>query len=396
MPELKLGTRIALNIKYLHISGQQSLSKMNNQSDTVQFRPMSWPELQQKAEGNWLAIFEDLAPEKLSAAVAAYPMHVQCPVHGGADGYRLFDHANKTGRGICNTCGPQKSGFATLAWAKGIPFEDACRSVAQWVRGELVRPARPARQAPVPVPRMDPALAYKKLCFVWRATTALPGTAAEKYLINRGIWADNLPRTLRAHPGLLYYDPKTKTSTGPFPCLVAPITDANGMLVSIHRIYLTPDGMKADVPDPKKMMSACSDIRGASIKLFEPEETLGLSEGIETGLAAYAVSRMPVWPCVTAVLMELVELPVKVKHVVIWADLDRSRRGIEAANILADRMEKLGKTVEVYTPQGAIPADAKGVDWLDVMLTKGLSGFPAKWRRWRPTDTPNASGLMPY
>jgi len=80
----------------------------------------------------------------------------------------------------------------------------------------------------------------------------------------------------------------------------------------------------------------------------------------------------------------MVDIPPSVKHVVIWADLDASERGIQAADKLADRLEAQGKTVEICVPVGPIPEGAKGVDWLDVMLTKGLHGFPAKWRRWRP------------
>jgi hypothetical protein len=181
---------------------------------------------------------------------------------------------------------------------------------------------------------------------------------------------------------------KTKSSLGIFPCLLAPIKDVDGNLISLHRIYVTPDGLKADVPDPKKMMAPCADIRGCAIPLFEPGEVLGVAEGIETALAVHAIARIPVWSCITAGLMEVVNLPDIVKRVVIWTDLDVSERGIIAAEALADRVERMGKIAEICLPQGPIPANSKGVDWLDVMLNRGLNGFPAKWRRWRPVAAP--------
>jgi hypothetical protein len=34
-------------------------------------------------------------------------------------------------------------------------------------------------------------------------------------------------------------------------------------------------------------------------------------------------------------------------------------------------------------PEGPIPEGKKGVDWLDVLTTKGIPGFPEKWRIWK-------------
>ncbi len=360
---------------------------MTNQTDEKgSYRRLSWPELREATKGKWGYIFEELAPE-LAEAVANAPDHVPCPVHGGADGYRLFDHFNDTGRGICNTCGPQKSGFETLAWVKGYTFKDAVRDVATWLRKETTEPPRTPRKAFVPRPKVEPSVAYSRIRAVWKASLALTGQAAERYLVKRGIWKQNLPTTLRAHPGLTYVHGKEKVNYGKFPCLLAPIKDKNGTIVSIHRIFLSEDGEKAPVPDAKKMMSPHSEIRGAAIKLFQAGEVLGVAEGVETALAVHAISRMPMWSCVSAVLMELVDIPDSVKHVVIWADLDVSQRGLQAAEALADRLEKEGKTVEICIPQGGIPEGAKGVDWLDVMNTQGVNGFPAKWRKWRPGMT---------
>jgi hypothetical protein len=169
-----------------------------------------------------------------------------------------------------------------------------------------------------------------------------------------------------------------------FPCLLAPIRNSDGKIVSVHRIFLTPQGEKAPVPDAKKMMAMCDNIVGSAIRLFEPGEVLGVAEGIETALAAHAISRMPVWSCVSAPLLESVEIPDIVKTVVIWADLDVSGRGAQAADTLANKLEKQGKRVEICMPVQRIPEGSKGLDWLDVLMIYGINGFPPKWRRWRP------------
>jgi hypothetical protein len=357
-----------------------------NQSTTNQKQYKPFAELRMDAAGKWPYIFEDLAPE-LAEAMSKAPHHVSCPCHGGADGFRLFRDYAETGGGICNSCGAQPGGFGMLAWIRGYDIKDAIRDVARWLEGDSGVPA-PERRKPIapPAPTVDFAQAYDRIRKVWTSSKDLLGSPAERYLAARGIWKENMPKTLRVHDSLTYIHGKEKKNYGKFPCLLAPIKDKDGRIVSIHRIFLTPEGAKAPVPDAKKMMSRCGELRGAAIKLFQAGETLGLAEGIETALAAHAISRMPVWSCVSAVLLEQVHIPDSVKHVVIWADLDVSNRGLQAAEKLAERLVAEGKTVEICLPACSIPEGSKGVDWLDVLLTQGINGFPAKWRRWRPTE----------
>jgi putative DNA primase/helicase len=351
-------------------------------------RQVTLADLKARAAGKWAYILEDLAPE-LGDAYAADGFHVACPVHGGYNGFRLFKDFPATGGTVCNTCGPHPDGFGTLAWLlegkhKSGAFKEAVRQVAQWLDGEQTNLVLKERKPLEFKPLIDPAKAFARIAEVWKASKPVHGSVAEKYLLSRGIFAENIPKTLRFHPGLKYWDARAKKDLGTFPCLLAPIKDKENRMISIHRIFLTPEGLKAPVPDPKKMMAMCGEMRGTAIKLFSPTDTLGLAEGIETALAAYAISRMPVWSCVTAPLLEQVDIPDSVKYVVVWADKDRSERGADAAETLADRLEKLGKKVEICTPVQAIPDDQKGIDWLDVLMTHGIPGFPAKWRKWRP------------
>lgn len=353
------------------------------------------PEIKAEAAGNWPYIFADLAPE-LGPAMEANGEHVACPVHGGRDGFRLFEDYAHTGGGVCNTCHKKgdtpANGFAMLVWVKsrsqaGYDFRDALREVASWLRGEAVNPTIAHRPPPPPpTPKFNPEKARASIEWIRSRARDLKGTPAELYLRKRGIWPENQPRSLAFHPSLRYYHgkpPNTKL-LGEWPAMVAKVTNAQDEVLAIHRTFITAEGDKAPVPDAKKLTSAVSALGGSAIRLFQHSDVLGVGEGIETMLAVRAISRMPVWSAVSAPLLELLEIPDEVRHVVIWGDLDVSGRGVEAARTLEKRMLESGRTVEVHIPQGPIPADAKGIDWLDVLLNQGLEGFPEAWRRWRP------------
>lgn len=357
---------------------------MSTQACSAQLRKLSLAELKAQARGNWAYIFEDLCPD-LGPAMEARGRHVACPVHGGSDGFRLFKDYNETGGGICNTCGPQANGFAMLVWVKGYTFRDAVREVARWLRKEKVEQSASNRPPPPPpAPKTNPAKARAIIRRIWTTTVPVAGSPGERYLVNRGIWSANVPSSLRFHPSLRYYEGSENKFYGNFPALVAPIRDPKGEIIALHRIFLTPEGKKAPVKEPKKMTPCSKPPQGAAIRLFPAGKVLGVGEGIETMLAVRAISRMPVWSAVAAQFLELMVIPDYVEHVVIWADLDASGRGQKAAQVLAERLVKEGKTVEIQIPPQGIPQGSKGLDWLDVLLKYGVEGFPEQWRIWRP------------
>lgn len=338
--------------------------------------------LKRDAHEKWSYILEDLAPQ-LRQALAEAGEHGPCPVHGGSDGFRLFRDYAANGAGVCNTCGSFGDGFRLLAWVKGYSIADAVAEVGRWLGGHKDPAELSRRKPPAPVRAKDPVKAQARLNEVWKEAQELKGSAAEAYLAHRGIYAENMPHSLRSHPGLPYWDGKARKMLGTFPCLLAPIRDKEGALVSIHRIFLTPEGQKAPVPAPKKMMESPHDLSGSAIKLWPAGEVLGVAEGIETALAAHAITRIPVWSCVSAVLLEQVAVPGATRHVVVFADKDRSYRGQQAGEALAERLVGEGKTVEVLTPVHPIPEGEKGLDWLDVLTRYGQEGFPPRWRNWR-------------
>jgi len=88
--------------------------------------------IKKQVSNRWLEILRDLAPV-LEEAIVKKGKHVPCPMHGGRDGFRLFNDADTTGGGVCNTCGFFSDGFSLLHAVHGWPFPKTLRRVAQWL-----------------------------------------------------------------------------------------------------------------------------------------------------------------------------------------------------------------------------------------------------------------------
>ena len=58
----------------------------------------------------------------------------------------------------------------------------------------------------------------------------------------------------------------------------------------------------------------------------------------------------PVWALGSAGAIESFPVIERVRHLVIWADHDKSGRGLEAANIAAARWRVAGKRVSIRNP----------------------------------------------
>lgn len=213
---------------------------------------------------------------------------------------------------------------------------------------------------------------------VWAETydpTAPEARPLQRYLARRGIDAEPDPRIIRFHPGLGYWEKEGETwaRRGTYPALVARVADAEGKPVSLHRIFLTPEGDKAPVPCPKKMMPPLAPVVGGAIRLYPAGSTLAITEGIETALVIRQRTMMPIWAGVSATLMERFQPPPGVEALVVWGDLDRTGRGEEAACKLQNRMVAQGIRSCVHLPTAPIPDHAKGVDWADLWRLKDLA-----------------------
>lgn len=212
----------------------------------------------------------------------------------------------------------------------------------------------------------------QRLQRVWNASLPADHPEAEslrQYLKHRGLGAilEAMPKVIRLHPGLEYWHEGERL--GMFPAMICRVVDADGKPVSLHRTYLTQDGKKASVPEPKKLMAPAlpGATRGAAIRLYPATDTLSIAEGVETALAVHIATGLPVWSSISAGGLAALSLPRSIRKVLIMADLDRSGTGELAARELARRLYAEGREVKIVVPPVAIPEGAKGVDWLDVL-----------------------------
>lgn len=332
---------------------------------------------------DWEHVFNKIAPE-LAPAMAADTEHVACPVHGGADGFRLFGDWRDKGGGVCNTCGGFASGYTLLSWLKGKPREDIVEDVRAAAKGSS-RPRAATPTAPRVKSPEDCAMARRLIERDLAGAVPIRGSLASTYLQARGIFPENIPDELLFHPGMYFKDKATGTS-GRLPAMLARVFDERGAFVALHITYLDPSGQKkANVSPARKLVSMVPRLQSAAVRLTELSgPVLGVGEGIETALAAHAISRIPVWSVLNATLLSLWVPPPGVTKVVIWADKDIKGAGLTHAETLATRLEKLGLQVEIQLPPVPIPTnEAKGIDWLDALLSHGVLAFPPKYRRWR-------------
>lgn len=341
-----------------------------------------------RAEGGWEHILTALAPDMAPAVSAKGRKHVPCPVHGGKDGFRAFKNVADTGGTVCNTCGIHSDGFSTLMWANGWDFVTTLSAVADFLGvGDSVSRLPPPVSRPAPVAQdttKEDERLRQALNRVWCESVGIGDRVAEParlYLARRGL-SIKAPDSLRYHPSLRYFDgPKLVAE---YPAIVMMVQGIDGSPVTINRIYLSPEGMKAPVESPKKMMSYPStrNVTGGAIRIVGPGPVMAVAEGLETALAVMEGTGLPVWCGLTAHLLENLILPDGTERVIVFADKDRPSKqhpkghGQEAARNLVLRLWEKGIQASAIVPPGEIPNGEKSLDWLDILRRDGKAGFP--------------------
>ncbi|GAO20689.1 MULTISPECIES: DUF7146 domain-containing protein [Comamonadaceae] len=311
-----------------------------------------------RAHGRWDEILRCLGVDERILKHKNLP----CPLCGGTDRFQYTDRYGE-GNYHCrnrDSCGPG-GGFKLLQALKGWDFVTTLKKVNECVGG---LPAATASHA-------QPAGAERMLLLarrIWDEGLQIRrGDEVDRYLCGRGLGMDVYPSALRYHPRLGYYergaDGKTRR-VAEYAAMLARIDGPDGQLVSLHRTYLS-GGRKAALPDAKKVLTA--GINGAAIRLFEPTEVLGLTEGIENAIAVHLLKDIPVWPGLSAGNLERIWLPDTVRRVLIFGDNDADADfdGEASSYFLARRLRKEARhgparEVEVHIPR------KPGADWAEV------------------------------
>ncbi|NDY74255.1 hypothetical protein DO021_20505 [Desulfobacter hydrogenophilus] len=319
--------------------------------------------VKKRVTGFWLKVFEKLAPE-LNEACSDVGSHVPCPSKehkNSVDGFRLFDDAEETGGGICNTCGSFSDGFALLMWLRSWKFKKVLSEVSkcldtldvpersiEWDHKEKSEKRKTVNSHAQE--RINITLAKADFCC----------DRVRKYLKSRGLSGNT--KDLLYHESVKYYE-KSDKSEKYLGAMIAQVVNSEDQVISLHYTYLSYDHPgKADVESPKKFAKSPMKgiLNGAAIILGEISETMGVAEGIETALAVQETmgGSMLIMP---ANLQKNMYIPEATETIEIWADNDRSGAGEKAADELAGRLLDEGKKVFFMMPP------KKGEDWLDVL-----------------------------
>ncbi len=210
-----------------------------------------------------------------------------------------------------------------------------------------VRPVNAAKVAKSANHDADEARRIARARAIYAAAELIRG-AAEAYLLSRAL--EPVLAWERLRTAVLRYPDR-----GEHPAIIAPVTGASGALEGIQRTFLTEDGRKLPVRDPKLSLGR---VRGGAIRLAEPAEELVLCEGLEDGLSlAQELPGACVWAAPGAGMLAAMCLPPIVSSVVIAADNDAP--GEQAALRAAERFASEGRHVRTMRP------DAAYKDWND-------------------------------
>jgi DNA primase len=240
----------------------------------------------------------------------------------------------------CFGCGAHGDVLDWWQKAEGLSFVDAVERLKREA-GEVDRTPPPARAEPRDA---ETARKQAEARATWEKASPIGGTIAATYLREARRIGIELPDCLRFHPGLRP-DPRDPTE---WPAMVAAVTNLDKEVVAIQRTFLRPDGAgKAPIDRPKR---ALGPVGLGAVRLGPASELVGLAEGIETGLSALELFRVPVW-CALGANLARVTLPGSIKRVALFADHGAAGEAAAAKALATFRSERRQVVVR-FSPTG--------------------------------------------
>lgn len=297
-------------------------------------------EIRDRAKNRWRSILPSLGVDEKFLGRG----HGPCPACAGKDRFR-FDDKDGMGMFFCNSCGAG-DGFRLLELVNGWDFARTAKEVEAIV-------GKCAEQAPKAA--ADPADVRKRMNNIWKQSHGLEGCAATRQWWQNRIGFLPTSSDLRGVDELYHAESRRR-----FPGMIALVRGQDGKPVNMHRTYLTDEGLKAPV-SASRMLMPLELPKGSAVRLAPYTDHLGIAEGIETAVAATALTGTPCWAALNAQNLEG-WIPPEGVAVTVFGDNDQSFTGASAAYRLARRLFAMGVKVKVEMP--GTPGD----DWNDVLL----------------------------
>lgn len=195
---------------------------------------------------------------------------------------------------------------------------------------------------------------------LWASSSPVRANDPVAAWIFRRVGIVTYPKCLRTALRVKYDDDRPSYH----PAMIAMMQAPDGEPTILHRTYLTHDGHKADLPEPRRMMPG-TIVKGSAVRLMERGRVLGIAEGIETAFAASRLFGVPCWAALNATLLAQWEPPEGVEEVIIFGDNDASFTGQVAAYTLAKRLCNQSRIkVRVEIPSNP------GQDWNDLLVAQ--------------------------
>jgi hypothetical protein len=212
---------------------------------------------------------------------------------------------------------------------------EALKSRGLWQSAETQPTPRPPLQR-LPALAADAKARVVAAQRLWSETVPLGGTLGERYFVEHrklDVRRLELDHALRWHK-----ESRAVIGLMTDPCSGAPI--------GIHRTFLQPDGTKLE----RKMLGR------QGVVCLSPDDSvtmgLGITEGVEDGLAVLLSGWAPVWAATSAGAVGCFPVLSGIGALTIFADADRP--GIEKAEACAARWRSAGLQARISHPRGAV------------------------------------------
>ena len=278
-----------------------------------------------------------------------------CPFHKeNTPSFRVND---TKGAYNCFGCAAHGDVLDFIMAIEGLHFMSALR----WLEGSADLPtADPADRArDERIEREARAAAIIDAQSQWRTARSIVGSPAELYLRSRGI-IQPVPPSIRFGRVPAWRNKKTGVDGRRFPALIAACQDVDGKVVGVQRIFLTEEGRKAPMANPKLSLGK---VHGCALRLGPPAREIRLCEGPEDGLSIRQKHPGPsVWVSLGTGALPFIELPDEVEDVTIMGDNNAPGRACVAAGIEAFEAQKRAARGDYP------PADFE--DWNDELMEK--------------------------